>query len=133
MHRFSKAQRVGTAVTAAGFAIAGSLHFIKPEPYIGIMPPWLPWHAQLVAVSGFFEIAGGLGLLIAHVAKGRRMGPGRPADCGFPREHLHGSKPCRRGRTRYCSNIFMGEASLTVRADLVGSVVHAVTPTPVTP
>ncbi len=64
MYGFSKAQRVSVFVAAAGFVIAGSLHFIKPEPYIRIVPPWLPWHSQLVAISGVFEILGGLGLLL---------------------------------------------------------------------
>ena len=64
MDGLSKAQRVCIAFLAAGFVIAGSLHFIRPEPYVRIMPPYLPWHRQLVALSGFFEILGGLGLFI---------------------------------------------------------------------
>jgi uncharacterized membrane protein len=64
MEGLSKAQRFCVAFAAAGFVTAGSLHFIRPEPYVRIMPPYLPWHRQLVALSGFFEILGGLGLLI---------------------------------------------------------------------
>jgi uncharacterized membrane protein len=63
MYGFSRAQRVSTFIAAAGFVIAGSLHFIKPGPYIKIVPPYLPWHRQLVVISGVFEILGGLGLL----------------------------------------------------------------------
>jgi len=70
MYGFSRAQRMGMFVAAAGFVIAGSLHFIRPEPYIRIVPPYLPWHSQLVAVSGAFEILGGLGLLFSPL---RRM------------------------------------------------------------
>ncbi len=28
------------------------------------MPPWLPWHQQLIDVSGAAEIVGGVGVLI---------------------------------------------------------------------
>ena len=97
MHRFSKAQRVGTAVTATGFAIAGSLHFIKPEPYIGIMPPWLPWHAQLVAVSGFFEIAGGLGLLIPTLQRAAAWGLAALLIAVFPANIYMAANPAGAG------------------------------------
>src|SRR5450755_798263 len=43
---------------------AGTLHFIQPDFYVKIMPPYLPLHLELVYLSGFFEIVLGL-LLIA--------------------------------------------------------------------
>jgi uncharacterized membrane protein len=30
-----------------------------------IMPDYLPWHKPLVLISGFFEIAGGIGIMIS--------------------------------------------------------------------
>ena len=45
------------------FVTAGLLHFIYPDPYIRVVPPWLPAPAVLVIISGVCEIAGGLGLL----------------------------------------------------------------------
>jgi uncharacterized membrane protein len=45
------------------FSVAGILHFVFPAAYMAVMPPWLGWHAALVAVSGIAEIAGGLGVL----------------------------------------------------------------------
>nr|WP_269446192.1 hypothetical protein [Gloeobacter violaceus] len=44
--------------------VAGTLHFLIPAPFIKIVPDYLPAHALLVYVSGFFEILGGIGLLI---------------------------------------------------------------------
>jgi uncharacterized membrane protein len=41
---------------------AGTLHFIRPDSYLKIMPPYLPWHLELVYLSGFFEV--GLGVLL---------------------------------------------------------------------
>ena len=44
------------------FVVAGALHFVSPETYERIMPPYLPLHRELVYLSGAAEIAGGLGL-----------------------------------------------------------------------
>jgi uncharacterized membrane protein len=44
------------------FIIAGIAHFIAPATYLAIMPPYIPWSAALVAVSGAAEILGGLGV-----------------------------------------------------------------------
>ncbi len=52
------------------FITAGVLHFIFPEHYLKVMPPWLPAPLTLVFVSGGFEIAGGIGVLLLRV---RRM------------------------------------------------------------
>ena len=46
------------------FIVAGAYHFINPGPYVAMMPPYLPWPDQLVAISGVAEIAGGIGVLI---------------------------------------------------------------------
>src|SRR5881394_877390 len=43
---------------------AGTMHFIKPDFYLKIMPPYLPLHLELVYLSGFCEFALGLLLLI---------------------------------------------------------------------
>lgn len=46
------------------FVLAGLNHFINPALYLKIMPPYLPWHLFLVYLSGFFEMALGVLLLI---------------------------------------------------------------------
>ncbi len=40
------------------------LHFLNPEPFVLIVPPYLPAPELLVAISGVFEVLGGVGLLI---------------------------------------------------------------------
>lgn len=45
------------------FVVAGLNHFANPGFYVGIMPPYLPWHRELVAISGVAEIALGALLL----------------------------------------------------------------------
>lgn len=51
------------------FVLAGAGHFLRPEPYVAMMPPYLPWPAALVVVSSIAEIAGGLGVLLAPVRR----------------------------------------------------------------
>lgn len=61
---------------AAGlaFLIAGAMHFVAPDRYLPMMPSWLPWHLELVYVSGFFEMAGGAGLLVPRLARPAAFG-----------------------------------------------------------
>jgi len=49
---------------AVFFIGAGINHFRDPQFYLQIMPPSLPWHRALIFISGFFEIALGVLLLI---------------------------------------------------------------------
>lgn len=62
------------ALLAFGFIGAGVLHFLKPGPYLAIMPPWLPAHALLVQISGVAELAGGLGLLVPRWRRAAGIG-----------------------------------------------------------
>jgi uncharacterized membrane protein len=48
---------------------AGFLHFFRPDPYMRIMPPYIPWHRAMVYISGAAEIAGGIGLLIPSLRR----------------------------------------------------------------
>lgn len=42
----------------------GVTHFTAPRGFVKIVPKWLPAPGALVAISGVFEILGGVGLLI---------------------------------------------------------------------
>lgn len=46
------------------FIAAGVNHFLHPDFYVSIMPPYLPWHRELVAVSGVIEILLGVAVMI---------------------------------------------------------------------
>ena len=43
---------------------AGVNHFVNPGFYLNIMPPYLPWHLELVYLSGIIEIVLGIMVLI---------------------------------------------------------------------
>lgn len=46
------------------FVVAGVFHFLRPDFYVRIMPPYLPWHRELVFLSGMCEVALGVLLLV---------------------------------------------------------------------
>jgi uncharacterized membrane protein len=46
------------------FILAGLNHFRVPAFYVAIMPPYLPWHLELVYISGVCEVLLGLIVLI---------------------------------------------------------------------
>jgi len=57
--------KLAALLLLAGVMIAiGVLHFVQPKPFVRIVPKFLPAPLTLVYVSGFFEILGGIGLLI---------------------------------------------------------------------
>ncbi len=49
---------------AALLLFVGAMHFVQPRFFVPLMPPWLPLHAELVALSGAVEIVAGLALLV---------------------------------------------------------------------
>jgi uncharacterized membrane protein len=62
-------QTILRGLAAVFFVVAGTFHFLRPELYLQIMPPYFPAPQLLVAVSGVAEIAGGVGLLIRSLRR----------------------------------------------------------------
>ena len=56
------------------FLVTGTLHFIKPGPFLKIVPLPMPWPLGLVYASGFFELAGAMGLLIPRFQRAAAYG-----------------------------------------------------------
>ena len=54
------------------YLVAGTLHFLRPRVYEGMMPAALPAKRELVFASGVAEIVGGAGVL--HPATRRPAG-----------------------------------------------------------
>ena len=72
---------IGRVILAILFILSGTLHFISPQPYIKIVPPYLPAHLPIVYISGAAEILGGIGLLIPST---RQPPPGASSLCSSP-------------------------------------------------
>lgn len=56
------------------FALAGLNHFRNPQPYLGMMPPYVPFHEALNLISGAAEVAGAIGLLITALRRAAAWG-----------------------------------------------------------
>jgi uncharacterized membrane protein len=54
--------------------IVGALHFASPDGFVRIVPAFLPAPLMLVYVSGFFEILGGVGLLVPRARRAASLG-----------------------------------------------------------
>ena len=48
------------------FIAAGANHFLNPGFYLEMMPDYLPWHGELVMLSGILEIIAGLGVFVSR-------------------------------------------------------------------
>ena len=66
MRQFKVVSRYVLAIFMVG---AGTMHFVKPEFYVKIMPPYLPWHLPLAYLSGFCEMALGALLLVPRFSR----------------------------------------------------------------
>lgn len=63
----TKTKRALLWLMGATYVAAGANHFRDPEFYVRIMPPYLPWHEALVAVSGVAEMALGAALFVPRL------------------------------------------------------------------
>jgi uncharacterized membrane protein len=61
-------------ILAGAIILVGILHFAIPAPFVKIVPSSLPHPLLLVYISGFFEIAGGIGLLVPRVSQAAAWG-----------------------------------------------------------
>ena len=50
-------------ISSIFYVVVGIKHFIDPEYFLTIVPPYLPYHLELVYISGLFEILFGLLIL----------------------------------------------------------------------
>jgi uncharacterized membrane protein len=59
----------GKCAFAAVFLVAGVTHFTSTGFFLKIMPPYLPFHREIVLLSGAIEIALGILLLIPKTSR----------------------------------------------------------------
>jgi uncharacterized membrane protein len=69
-----RSRRTARIVLAVLFVVAGVLHFVVPQAYARIVPPYLPAPLLLVYLSGVAEIAGGAGLLVERARRAAGIG-----------------------------------------------------------
>ena len=62
-------KKLSLFVMSVFYVTAGVNHFWHLGFYLRIMPPWLPWHNELVVISGICEISFGLLLLFSSTRR----------------------------------------------------------------
>ena len=50
-------------ISSIFYVLVGIKHFIDPNFFLAIVPPYLPYHLELVYISGLFEILFGIMIL----------------------------------------------------------------------
>jgi uncharacterized membrane protein len=56
--------RIPLLIIALFFLIGGISHFISADFFIMAIPDYMPYHKELVLISGVFEVLGAIGLLV---------------------------------------------------------------------
>ncbi len=59
-----RADLVLRGLLTAIMVVIGLAHFIVPNDFVKVMPPYLPAPYALVLISGLFEVLGGVGLWV---------------------------------------------------------------------
>ena len=63
----STTKRILLWVMAFFYILAGVMHFVRPDYYRPMMPPYLPWHEFLIYLSGLAELGLGIAVLIPSI------------------------------------------------------------------
>jgi uncharacterized membrane protein len=69
-----RGRRVSLVALTLMYVGAGANHFVNPDFYVHIMPPFIPAPAFMVAASGVVEVGLGLALLPAATRRGAGWG-----------------------------------------------------------
>ncbi|HEX8639056.1 MAG TPA: DoxX family membrane protein [Pyrinomonadaceae bacterium] len=62
-------KRITKWIFAVSFVLAGVNHFVNPDFYLRMMPPFLPAPLFLIYLSGFFQISLGVLLLVPRFSR----------------------------------------------------------------
>lgn len=74
MELINKNKELLRVILAVSLIIVGITHFTVADQYVRIVPPQLPNPLGLVYLSGFYEILGGIGLLVPPLSQAAAWG-----------------------------------------------------------
>ena len=83
---------VARVLLSGFYAFAGYLHIVRPEPFLSIMPPWVPAQDIVVFWTGVAELLGALALVqpfSTGLRKAGGIGLALYAVCVFPANIHH--------------------------------------------
>jgi len=64
----------GAVALGLVFVFSGVTHLLNPDFYMPMMPAWIPLHREVIYLTGFLEIVGGLGLLSKKTRRSAAFG-----------------------------------------------------------
>ncbi len=76
-------------VLAAIYLAAGVFHIATPEPFLLIIPDWMPFPRQVILATGLCELAGAMGLLTVRLRRAAGIGLALYAVCVYPANIKH--------------------------------------------
>lgn len=83
---------IGRWALATLYLVAAGFHLARPGPFVGVLPPWVPWPEAVVLWTGLAEGAGAVGLVQPWSPRLRRaaaIGLALYAVCVFPANVQH--------------------------------------------
>jgi len=125
-----KVETASLWLMGAFYVLAGMNHFRAPEFYLPIMPPYLPWHAQLVFLSGVAEVIVGVGLLMPRTRVLAAWAAIALLLAVYPANIHMALADLRSATRRSLPDLPLGPAAAAVRADGVGVVAYQARPDP---
>jgi uncharacterized membrane protein len=63
----NRVKRVLLWVMGIFYIVGGIAHFTNTAFYLPMMPPYLPWHRELIYLSGVAELALGIAVLVSRL------------------------------------------------------------------
>ena len=93
-----RTRQILRALLALAYLAAGILHVLKPGPFLGITPDWVPYPAQVIAITGLCEIAGAIGLFVPRLRWWAGVMLAAYAVCVFPANIKHALDYIQHGR-----------------------------------
>lgn len=65
---------IARALLAAFYAVAGYFHIAAPRPFLSVMPGWVPYPEEVVALTGAAELIGAAALMQPFAKRLRTAG-----------------------------------------------------------
>ena len=62
-----KTRNVMRWIMAAFYAVAGAAHLLRPDPFLAIVPGWVPFPREVILITALCELAGAAALLTTRL------------------------------------------------------------------
>jgi uncharacterized membrane protein len=98
--RIERFRTVSRFLLAAAYAVVGYVHLTAPGGFLAIMPDWVPYPRQVIAITGVCEILGATALLTKRLRYLAGIMLAAYAICVFPANIKHAIEGITIGHTK---------------------------------